>query len=152
MVIFFLRTSVSRKSLVLVALSRTGLIQGFSGSLKVPRIEAKVSSAWDSMLANAERALLLRNGRSERPLRNFFRSLPSPEDRRYTAPRVGVPCPPGKPLLRSSSQFSNRYRVKAMKALRAWLIQNFWSSEPSGYSIAPMLIRSDTRNAGSSET
>ena len=48
MVIFFLRTSVSRKSLVLVALSSTGLIQGFNGSLKVPRIEAKVSSAWDN--------------------------------------------------------------------------------------------------------
>src|ERR1700730_1951903 len=132
MVIFFLRTSVSRKSLLLVALSSTGLIQGLSGSLKVPRIEAKVSSACDSMLANAERALALRNGRSDRVLRYFFRSVPSPEDRRYTAPSVGVPAPPGKPLLRSSSQFSNRYRVKAMNALRAWLTQNFWSSAPSG--------------------
>jgi len=58
------------------------LIQGLSGSLKVPRIEAKVSSAWDSMLANADRALPLRNERSDKALRYFFRSVPSPDDNR----------------------------------------------------------------------
>ena len=39
-----------------------------------------------------------------------------------------------------------------MNALRAWLTQNFWSSLPSGYNIAAMLIRSETRNAGSFDT
>ncbi len=85
-----------------------GLVQhrvdpGFSGSLKVPRIEAKVS-ACDSMLAKAERALALRK-RSDRVLRYFFRSVPSPgttgTPRRAWAWRPGNRCC-------SSSQFSEQ--------------------------------------------
>ena len=82
MVILRLRTSVSRKSLPLVAASSTGLMKALSGSLNVPRIEAKVSSACDSMLAKAVLAWLLRKGFFDSVCRYAFNSLPSPDDRR----------------------------------------------------------------------
>ena len=48
----------------LVAASTTGLSQGFSGSLKVPMMLAKVSLACPSNVANAVRALGLRCGQA----------------------------------------------------------------------------------------
>ncbi|MCY1381886.1 hypothetical protein D9M69_698470 [compost metagenome] len=60
MLIFFLRTSRMSKSLALVAASTTGLSQGFSGSLNVPMMLAKVSLACPSRVANAALALGLR--------------------------------------------------------------------------------------------
>ncbi|MNV69748.1 hypothetical protein D3C71_1626730 [compost metagenome] len=120
------RTSSRRKSSPLVAASSTGFSHGLSGSRNEPMIEAKVTSACDSRPAKAVRACALRNGASAIFCRYGLSSVPSPEDRRSTWPSVGL-GEPGR-----DSACSNRYRVKARNALRAWPVQNLSLSSPSG--------------------